>query len=123
GGARSRHELGHGGSLADAPPRDPDQGRDRRDARTDPARAGRRDRRLGESRGGPPPVDGGARRPDHPRPAAGRDAPRPVRRDRGQVLAAGPLTERLDPWTTSWSATAGSPGSSSAATGPESRAR
>ena len=39
-----------------------------------------------------PPVDGGARRPHDPRHAARRDGLRAVDPDRGQVLAAGPLT-------------------------------
>ena len=96
GGARSRHELGDGRAVADAAARDADQGRDGRVARADPARPGARDRRLGEPRRGAPPVDGGARCADDPRHAAGRDGLRAVHPDRGQVLAARPMT----PWPT-----------------------
>ena len=62
-------------------------------ARADPPRAGPRDRRVREPRRRAAPVDGGARRADDPRPAGRRDRPRAVGRDRGQVLAARPLTE------------------------------
>ena len=61
-------------------------------ARADPVRPGPRDRRLREPGRRAAPVDGGARRPDDPRHAAGRDGLRPVGPDRGQVLAAEPLT-------------------------------
>ena len=49
-------------------------------ARTDPLRAGPRDRRQREPRRGAAPVDGGARRPDDPRHAAGRDGLRALDR-------------------------------------------
>ena len=60
-------------------------------ARADPARAGARDRWVGEPGRRPAPVDGGARCPDDPRDAAGRDGLRPIDTDRRQVLAAEPL--------------------------------
>ena len=65
-------------------------------ARADPVRPGPRDRRLGEPRRRAAPVDGRARRPDDPRDAGGRDGLRAVRPDRGQVLAAGPLSRSRD---------------------------
>ena len=58
-------------------------------ARADPVRPGSRHRRVGEPRRRAPPVDGRPRRPDDPRDAGRRDGLRPVRPDRGQVLAAG----------------------------------
>ena len=83
--------------VAHAAARDADQGRDRRHAGADPARSGPRHRRLGEPGRRAPPVDGGARRPDDPRHAAGRDGLRAVDPDRRQVLAAEPLND--DPQT------------------------
>ena len=88
-----RHELGHGRAVADAPARHADQGRHDRRARADPARPGARDRRQREPGRRAPPVDGGARRPDDPRDAGGRDGLRAVDPDRGQVLAARSLSE------------------------------
>ena len=67
-------------------------GSDDRHARTDPAGSGPCHRRVGEPRRGAAPVDGGPRRTHDPRHAAGRDGLRAVDPDRGQVLAAGPLT-------------------------------
>ena len=95
GGARSWHELGHGRPVTDAAARDADQGRDDRVARTDPARSGARVGWLGEPGRGASPVDGGARRPDDPRDAEGRDGRRAVDPDRGQVMAAGPMTSAI----------------------------
>ncbi len=92
-GAGPGDELGDGRPVAHPAARHPDHGRDRRPARTDPVRPSPGDRRLGEPRRCPAPVDGGARRRDDPRNAGRRDGLRPVRPDRGQVLAAGPLSE------------------------------
>ena len=64
GGARAGHELGHGRALADAAARDADQRADRRLAREDPPRPGRRDGRVREPDGRAAPVDGRARRAD-----------------------------------------------------------
>ena len=93
-GARSGHELGNGGPVADAAARHADQGGHRRQSGADPLRSGARHRRQREPRRRPAPVDGRAGRPHDPRHAAGRDGLRPVHPDRGQVLAARPLTRR-----------------------------
>ena len=49
GGAGSRHQLGHGGAVADAAARDAHPRRDRGPARADPLRAGPRHRRVSEN--------------------------------------------------------------------------
>ena len=69
-----------------------DQGGDDRQPRADPVRSGPRDRRQREPRRRPAPVDGRAGCPHDPRHAARRDGLRPIHPDRGQVLAARPLT-------------------------------
>ena len=92
GGAGARRELGHGGPVADAAARHADPRRHDRDAGADPLRAGPRHRRQREPRRRAPPVDGRARGADDRRDAAGRDGLRPVGPDRGQVLAAEPLS-------------------------------
>ena len=64
--AGSRYELGHGLAVADPAPRHADQCADRGLAREDPAGAGLGHRRVPEPDGGAAPVDGRARRPEHP---------------------------------------------------------
>ena len=132
-------ELGHGGAVADPPARDPDQGRDGRLARADPARPGPRHRRLGEPRRRAAPVDGGARRArrsatcsgsrwstrrrSRPRASPGSgaaDGRRPGSAGRRARRAARTGSRHS---TTPSPATAGSPGSGPAAGGAASGAR